>query len=229
MLRCLLNVLMPGSLCLALNAFAQVGGPPVVTPDVQARRDAQALQILHTELLAEEAALVRAQGRRSARTQAADPIGAREAEQTVALHSANLAALRREIAERERARASRAGDAARPAAASGNAVGAVSATAPIAVLRVPPPGSTPEAWDLYRASAGALARERVALASASTEAAPDGPAARAILTSGVPPASQPRSRPAWDIYAGRSTARLATTVPPSAAGVHSTDLKEGRP
>lgn len=195
-------------LSFACGALAQAGTPPIIAPDVQGRRDTQALQILRAELLSEEASVTRAEARRAARINARDPQGVREAEQTLAAHTANVAALRREISDRERARASHA----REAATLGpSAPGSIPSVAPRPILSADPrtQGSVVVSWDLYRGASSAIVSERPT------------PPAQSVAAGLI--------RRGWDIYAAREGVGEASGAPPPPHPDRSTVQKEARP
>jgi hypothetical protein len=85
------------AVAMSLQAAAQTGSSLIVHPADQAQRDATRAQILQAELASEVAALAQAEQRQVERSQANDSVGATEAQQALAEHTANVAALRREI------------------------------------------------------------------------------------------------------------------------------------
>ena len=155
------------SLFAAAGAWAQPDAFPVVTPIEQAQRDSMRLQILRTELAAEEAGLAQAAQRKAERTAAGDNPGASDAGEAVQAHRRNVSALRVEI---EKVAASQTG--------VDGAPGSEPRTRPGAGLRQPRPGGRAggtrrEAlwWDAY----GNPARMEGARPVASDDPAPQPP------------------------------------------------------
>jgi hypothetical protein len=129
-------------LFVATIACAQSPAWPVVSPPEQASRDVSRLEVLESELAAEEAAAAQATKRRAERLTANDSEGVREAEETLAQHGRNLQALHVEIEgvrsrlrSSWRAAADSTGAAARPMASRGK-LG-------------PPPRAAQAWWDVY--------------------------------------------------------------------------------
>ena len=140
------------SLFAAAGAWAQPDAFPVVTPIEQAQRDFLRLQILQTELAAEEAGLAEAAQRKAERTAAGDHPGASDAGEAVQAHRRNVSALRVEI---EKVAASQTGVDRPPAASRGRPRGRACGTPSSHV-----PGRARAALDARRSGGMPMATRR---------------------------------------------------------------------
>lgn len=80
-----------------LWAWAEPPAAMIVSPAEQANRDARRVEILQSEIDAEQAASIESVKRRAERLAANDSAGVQEAEAAIAQHTRNLETLRREI------------------------------------------------------------------------------------------------------------------------------------
>jgi hypothetical protein len=174
--RALLQWMMVGAAFLGFAANGQTAPALSVPPAEQVRRDLTRVQILQSELTAENAAIIKAQQRYSERMHVGDRVGVSEAQAAVRQHLANVVALRREI---ERVPApSRAARAVMLRSGPGSSYGGLNHSAAPAAAN---------AWGMYQGLPATLADG----APATTQPLPAAPAWDLYARSRLKPAPVP--------------------------------------